>query len=45
MALKIAHFPSVKTLEDFDFTFQPWMRELWTKQKKKAGLLGNAAKR
>jgi DNA replication protein DnaC len=23
MALKIAHFPSVKTLEDFDFKFQP----------------------
>ena len=23
MALKIAHFPSLKTLEDFDFKFQP----------------------
>ena len=23
MGLKIAHFPTVKTLEDFDFKFQP----------------------
>jgi DNA replication protein DnaC len=23
MGLKIAHFPTVKTLDDFDFTFQP----------------------
>jgi hypothetical protein len=35
MALKIAHFPSVKTLEDFEFKFQPsihqrLMRELAT---------------
>jgi hypothetical protein len=24
MGLKIAHFPAVTTLEDFDFTFQPF---------------------
>jgi DNA replication protein DnaC len=42
MGLKIAHFPTVKTLDDFDFKFQPSVDQRLVRELATARFLGQA---